>query len=134
MQAKYASELINEDGVNGVSYSLDGYQVTVSSPLNDQPGTNPEQLIGLAWVTCLNATLKAILKEQNINRKTRVRVIVSLMDEPHGGYYFTLFGYGSIEGFSIDETKNILEHAHKRCPISKLIQANPHVSLDAELY
>ncbi len=52
----YHTEVINDAGLNGhARVTLGGdLDVLTSSPLQDDPGTNPEQLLGLALATCLN--------------------------------------------------------------------------------
>ena len=57
----YHTEVINDAGLNGhARVTLGGdLDVLTSSPLQDDPGTNPEQLLGLALATCLNATIEA---------------------------------------------------------------------------
>ncbi len=59
----YHTEVINDAGLNGhARVTLGGdLDVLTSSPLQDDPGTNPEQLLGLALATCLI----------NIGRKSR---------------------------------------------------------------
>lgn len=71
---RYRTEAINRDGGDGIAGVPDGLTVTVSSPLNpdrDPSGTNPEQLLALAWATCLNATAQAV-----VARRTRTAVRV----------------------------------------------------------
>ena len=57
----YHTEVINDKGVNGTVYVKGGESLLTSDPLKDSPGFNPEQLFGLSWATCLNATLEALL-------------------------------------------------------------------------
>lgn len=40
----YTTEAINDEGLEGHAYVPDGLKVQTSSPMNDHPGTNPEQL------------------------------------------------------------------------------------------
>lgn len=44
----YTTQAVNEDGIEGHAYIPNGLEVAVSSPLKAVPGSNPEQLIGLA--------------------------------------------------------------------------------------
>lgn len=76
----YETIAVNKDGVNGETYinKEDGLSVKVSSPLNNQIGTNPEELLGLSLSTCFNSTIKAILKEKKLVNKSRVEVKVQL--------------------------------------------------------
>lgn len=78
----YTTEAVNQDGLNGQSFiKTGGLTVTVSNPLNNKPGTNPEQLLGLSLSTCMNATLQAIEREHGLAHTAEVRVTVTLIKE-----------------------------------------------------
>lgn len=132
---KYRTEAVNRDGGDGMARVTDGLTVTVSSPLNpdrDPAGTNPEQLLALAWATCLNATAQAIVARQS---RTAVRVEVELHDAAAGGgFEFHVDAYVSVEGASDDETQRVLEAAHGRCPVSKLIGGAATVAVHGEAW
>lgn len=133
MSARYRTEAINTDGGDGTSRIIDGMQVPVSSPLGaefDPSASNPEQLLALAWVTCLNATAQAIVRGE---RRTAVRVEVEL-HAAEVGYEFHVDGYLSAEGLSDAETADLLAAAHARCPVSKLIGGAATVHVHAEAY
>lgn len=135
MSARYLTEAINTEGGDGVSRIVDGMELAVSSPLSadvDPDATNPEQLLALAWVTCLNATAQAIVRGR---RRTAVRVEVGLhASEPGPGYEFHVDGHLSAEGLGLTETEELLAAAHARCPVSKLIGGAATVRVHAEEY
>lgn len=124
MGERYRTEAINRDGGDGVARVPDGLSVTVSSPLNphrDPDGTNPEQLLALAWATCLNATAQAVTAGRV---RTAVRVEVSLNDASTGtGFEFHVDAFLSVQDADDDESQRVLEAAHARCPVSKLLAA-----------
>lgn len=132
---RYRTEAVNHDGGDGVASVPDGLTVTVSSPLNpdrDPNGTNPEQLLALAWATCLNATAQAVVARK---LRTAVRVEVELHDAAvGGGYEFHVDAFMSVEGASDDETRRVMDAAHARCPVSKLIGGAATVTVHAEDY
>ncbi len=132
---KYRTEAVNRDGGDGEARVPDGLAVTVSSPLNperDPAGTNPEQLLALAWATCLNATAQAVVARTS---RTAVRVEVELRDAASGsGYEFQVDAYLSVEGASDDESQRVLEGAHARCPVSKLIGESATVAVHTEAW
>lgn len=132
---RYRTEAVNRDGGDGVAGVPDGLTVTVSSPLNpdrDPAGTNPEQLLALAWATCLNATAHAIVARRS---RTAVRVEVALHDATAGGgLEFHVDAYVSVEGASTDEAQRVLDAAHARCPVSKLIGGAATVAVHGEVY
>ena len=135
MSARYRTAAVNRDGGDGVSSVVGGLEVAVSSPLApdfDPHASNPEQLLALAWVTCLNATAQAVVAGQ---RRTAGRVEVELHPSASGsGYEFRADAYLSAEGASIAETGDILAAAHARCPVSKLLAASSTVHVHTEAY
>lgn len=132
----YETFVVNEGGTSGHIETQDGLRLDVSSPTDpNREGPNPEQFMGMAWSTCLNATMRAILKAQKNDAETRVRVEVSFNKEDDGfGYYFTMDAYASVAGYTEEQTLKLVEQAHKRCPVSRLIEANQHVHIHAEAY
>ena len=129
---RYRTEAINRDGGDGLAEVPGGLSVTVSSPLNpdrDPAGTNPEQLLALAWATCLNATAQAIVARRS---RTAVRVEVELHDATTGGYEFHVDAYLSVADADAVETERVLTAAHARCPVSKLIGGAATVAVHAE--
>lgn len=132
---KYRTQAINRDGGDGTAVVPDGLTVTVSSPLNperDPAGTNPEQLLALAWATCLNATAQAIVARR---ARTSVRVEVELHDAAAGaGYEFHVDAFLSVEDADAAETERVLATAHARCPVSKIIGGSATVSAHAEAF
>lgn len=135
MSLRYRTEAINGDGGTGIARVTGGMEVPVASPLAPNPdpdASNPEQLLALAWSTCLNATAQALVKRE---RRTAVRIEVELHDAPEGpGYEFHVDTYLSAEGLSLDETSDLLERAHARCPVSKLLHGATTVRVHAEEY
>ena len=132
---RYRTQAINRDGGDGVASVPDGLSVTVSSPLSpdrDPAGTNPEQLLALAWATCLNATAQTIVARR---QRTAVRVEVELHDAAAGtGYEFRVDAFLSVEDASADEAQRVVDAAHARCPVSKLLKDAATVAVHAESY
>lgn len=128
----YHTEIVNEDGLPGKVYVDDqtsGLSLDVSSPLDlESPGTNPEQLIGMALATCLNATLQAEEDRRGIPHQAQVRVIVELSKGKEG---FEFFVDGQIKLPHLDEVQaqEFLEIAEKRCPVSKLLKDSVNVKV-----
>lgn len=130
---RYRTAAINDDGGTGVSRVVGGLEVAVANPLSpgaDLGRSNPEQLLALAWATCLDATLQAIVRGAH---RTAVRVEVELHDSPQrGGYEFHVTAVVSAEGRSLDETETLAASAHQRCPVSRLLQGASTVRVRAE--
>lgn len=130
---RYRTEASNHDGGAGVSEVAGGMQVAVASPLDperDTTASNPEQLLALAWATCLNATARVFVAPQ---QRTSVRVEVALQQaEPGPGYEFHVDAFLSAEGMTDAETRDLLSRAHARCPVSKLLGGAATVAVHAE--
>lgn len=135
MTLRYRTEAINGDGGTGTARVTGGMEVPVASPLTSDPdpdASNPEQLLALAWSTCLNATAQALVKRE---RRTAVRIEVELHDASDGpGYEFHVATYLSAEGLTLDETADLLARAHARCPVSKLLRGATTVQVHAEQF
>ena len=128
----YETIAVNKDGVNGETYinKEDGLSVKVSSPLNNQIGTNPEELLGLSLSTCFNSTIKAILKEKKLVNKSRVEVKVQLKKELEGmGFLFGVLILAAIDDLNPEVIEDIVHAASLRCPVYKLIKESDTVSV-----
>lgn len=111
----YETIAVNKDGVNGETYinKEDGLSVKVSSPLNNQIGTNPEELLGLSLSTCFNSTMKAILKEKKLVNKSRVEVKVQLKKELEGmGFLFDVLILAAIDDLNPEVIEDIVHAAN----------------------
>lgn len=129
----YETIAVNKDGVNGETYinKEDGLSVKVSSPLNNQIGTNPEELLGLSLSTCFNSTIKAILKEKKLVNKSRVEVKVQLKKELEGmGFLFDVLILAAIDDLNPEVIEDIVHAASLRCPVYKLIKESDTVSVN----
>ena len=133
----YETIAVNKDGVNGETYinKEDGLRVKVSSPLNNQIGTNPEELLGLSLSTCFNSTMKAILKEKKLVNKSRVEVKVQLKKELEGmGFLFDVLILAAIDDLEPEVIEDIVHAASLRCPVYKLIKESDTVSVHISDY
>ena len=127
----YHTEIINDEGLNGNVSVSDGESLQTSDPLKDLPGFNPEQLFGLSWSTCLNATIEALLKARGAQARSRVQVHVDFCREEDGkGFYFDLKAFVSVEDMELAEVEKLAQSAHKRCPVSKIIGDYNHVTIE----
>lgn len=131
----YTVSARNTEGIDGTVHLSNDKRVPTNHPLNDQPGFNPEELLALAWSTCLKATLDAILEAKAMPNMSYVEVQVDLEKEPVcPGYYFAVKGQASIDGIPLDEANALIQEAHSRCPVSKLIGQAQSVTLETVTY
>lgn len=126
----YQTVVENKEGIQGHAKVITGddLDVLTSNPVHDTPGTNPEQLIGLALATCLNATIEAEEKRRGLSHQSVVRVGIKMgFDNP--GFQFWLDAQVKIPQVSHDEAVTILEKCEKRCPVAKLLQNSDNVKV-----
>ncbi|WP_261811035.1 OsmC family protein [Levilactobacillus humaensis] len=125
----YQTIAANDDGLEGHAYIADGgLDVLTSDPLNDQPGTNPEQLLGLALSTCLNATLAAIEKRDGLPHTSQVHTQVEFARD-YRGFQFYLTARVTIPGVDAPTARRMVDLAERRCPVAKLLSGNANVQI-----
>ena len=100
----------------------------------DQPGTNPEELIGAAHAGCFSMALSMILEQHELTaEKIDTKADVKL-EEVDGGFAITavhLTLKAKIPGATQEQFDQATEAAKTGCPVSKLLKAE--ITLDAEL-
>lgn len=126
----YETDVYNQDGIQGYAYVPHEISVAVSDPQkSDIPGTNPEQLLGLALSTCFNATLQAIESEQGLEHRASVNVHVKMI-KANTGLEFLVQARVNIPGVSQAHAQEMVNQAEKRCPVSKLLSGSPNYSVE----
>ena len=130
--ATYKTIAINETGVNGVSYIKNEETYPISSPSNAEAVGNPEKFLGLALATCLNATLEAVEKRNQLPHTSKVKVAVyQAPDEKKRGLMFlvdvTVFIPLSAD-VDARKARAMFDLAESRCPVAKLVGGNENVT------
>lgn len=119
----YVTTAINDEGLEGHAYVPEGIKVQISNPMNDHPGTNPEQLLGMSLATCLKATLQAVENEHNVPQSAQVHVNVAFVGE-RAVFEFLVHVQIRIPGVDFSTAQAFVHEAEGRCPVSKLLSAN----------
>jgi osmotically inducible protein OsmC len=100
----------------------------------DQPGTNPEELIGAAHAGCFTMALSGQLGEAGMTAtRLETKATVSL-EKADGGFSITavhLDLVAEIPGASQEAFEAAANRAKENCPVSKLLNAK--ITLDARL-
>ncbi|AKP63754.1 OsmC family protein [Levilactobacillus koreensis] len=124
----YRTVANNDDGLESHSYVPGGLDVLTSHPLEDAPGANPEQFIGLALSTCLNATLEAIEKKRELPHTSQVHTIVE-MARDRRGFQFYLTAEVKLPGVDAETANAMVDLAERRCPVAKLLGGSDNVQV-----
>ena len=126
----FHAEVVNDRALQGEAFvKNDGLRVVISDPLSPDPGTNPEELLGLSLSTCLNATIQALLKGRGLKNKSQVEVHIDLVPEEKGGFFFEVLALVKIEGLPFEKADRIVQAAEKRCPVAKLLEGSKTVTV-----
>ena len=129
-KALYHTVVENRVGIHGPVKVVSGgnLQLTTANPISADPGTNPEQMIGLALATSLNATIEADEHRRGLKHESSVQVgITMLTDDP--GFQFKLDAQVIIPQVDRQTAHAMLARAEKRCPVAKLLQDSSNVTV-----
>lgn len=100
----------------------------------DQPGSNPEELIGAAHAGCFSMALSNILGQKGlVAERIETRADVTL-DKADGGFAITavhLTVRASIPGADAAAFQAATDEAKQGCPVSKVL--NAEITMDAQL-
>ncbi|MGE5469669.1 MAG: OsmC family protein [Bacteroidota bacterium] len=100
----------------------------------NQPGTNPEELIGAAHAGCFTMALAAQLGEAGLRPERLMTTATVSLDKVGDGYSISavhLDLVARVPGASRQDFMKRAEQAKTGCPVSKLF--NTSITLDAKL-
>lgn len=92
----------------------------------DEPGTNPEELIAAAHAGCFTMALSFALAKAGFSAGTLETKAAVKLEQKDGGFTITrsdLTLEASVEGIDADQFGELAEEAKKGCPVSKLLNA-----------
>jgi osmotically inducible protein OsmC len=141
MKIIYTTQATATNGGRGVGEAAtqDGrLAVRFSTPKamggDDGPGTNPEQLIALAYSACFLGAMRAAAKkaDKQLPADATVSADVSFADrEDNVGYTIVARLTANVGGWDKADVEATMKAAHDICPISDLIRASHDVELIA---
>ena len=103
--------------------------------MGDEPGTNPEELLGASLAGCYAMALNATLEKQGKPAKSVKAEAKVFLGKDDAGFKINridLETNAEIEGIEDSEFQTIAEDVKKTCPISKALAAVP-INLTATL-
>ncbi|WP_210527807.1 OsmC family protein [Rubellimicrobium arenae] len=101
----------------------------------DQPGTNPEELIGAAHASCFSMALAAALEKAGVTAENIESTSTVSLEQKGPGFEITrvhLDVVATIPGASADQFREIAEDAKANCPVSKVL-AGADITMSARL-
>lgn len=113
---------------------LDDTPYSFSTRFEDEPGTNPEELIGAAHAGCFSMALSMMLTGEGMEpEEIETRAAVSL-EKVEGGFAITgvhLDVSARVPGASDDDLQRLAEQAKEGCPVSQALDVG--ITMDARL-
>ena len=103
--------------------------------MGDEPGTNPEELIGAALAGCYAMALNATLEKQGSPAKSINTEAKVYLGKDDGGFTIRkidLSVEADVEGIEDEKFQQFAEETKKGCPVSKALAATP-INLTASL-
>ena len=134
-QAEWKGDLAEGDGKFSVASGAFEGSYSFRTRMEDEPGTNPEELIGAAHASCFSMALAHALSEAG-HTPDAIRTSAKVHFEPvEGGFAITrivLETEGAVPGIDEDEFRRHAEGAKEGCPVSKALAAT-EIALEAKL-
>lgn len=97
------------------------------SRFEDQPGTNPEELIAAAHAGCFTMALSFALAKEGVTDARLETTAQVRLEQDGGGFTVTrsdLKLSADVPDFAEERLRALAEDAKKNCPISKLLNAD----------
>ena len=116
------------------SNSLRNNPYGFNTRFENQPGTNPEELIGAAHAGCFSMALSKILGDAGLTAERIDTIAEVTLDEQPDGFAITavhLILKAKVPGASEQQFLELANKAKAGCPVSKVLNAK--ISLDATL-
>lgn len=116
--------------LNGAAYGF-------KTRFEEEPGTNPEELIAAAHAACFSMALASRL-DGNGYRPERIetKATCTLLAQEGGGFTITTMQLATrvkVPGIEADAFEQLAQDAKAGCPVSKALHGGPRIDLDATL-
>jgi osmotically inducible protein OsmC len=127
-----------QDGSGKVALGSGAFEGAYSfkTRMGDDPGTNPEELLGAAHAGCFTMALSAMLTRAGTpptSLDTTARVEFQQKDEGWRITRIDLRTTGVVPGIDDATFKATAEEAKKGCPVSVALAGVPEINLEASL-
>jgi lipoyl-dependent peroxiredoxin len=134
--AEWRGDLKNGSGKVSVASGLFDGTYSFSTRFEDEPGTNPEELIGAAHAGCFSMALSNILAEAGHTPesvKTTAKVHLRFVDGAPTITGIDLITEGRVPGIDQGQFADYAAQAKAGCPVSRALAGVGEITLDATL-
>jgi osmotically inducible protein OsmC len=134
--AEWRGDLRGGSGTFGVGSGLFSGSYSFKTRFEEEPGTNPEELIAAAHASCFSMALSNILAEaghepESVN--TTARVHLRMLDAGPTINQIDLVTEGRVPGIDQEQFAQFAGQAKEGCPVSRALAAVGEITLDAKL-
>jgi len=134
--AEWRGDLKHGSGTVSVASGLFTGKYSFSTRFEEEPGTNPEELIAAAHAACFSMALGNILAGAGHTPDsvtTTARVHLRPVDGSPTIAQIDLITVGSVPGIDQQQFTAYATTAKEGCPVSRALGAVPEITLDATL-
>ncbi len=132
-----------EGGIRSGKGTFEGESGAIRAPFSfnarfeNEPGTNPEELIAAALASCYSMALSGNLEAAGAKpSRITTRAACTVEKAPAGGFHITtmrLVTRVSATGIDAAKFQEVANATKEGCPVSKALKGNMKMELDAAL-
>lgn len=108
-----------------------------STRFENQPGSNPEELIAAAHAACYSMAFAGVLARAGYNpEQISTEATCTVESKPEGGFRISrmrLVTRGRVSGIDAETFKELARQGEQSCPVSNLLRCGLEIELDADL-
>jgi lipoyl-dependent peroxiredoxin len=134
--AEWRGDLRNGSGTVSVASGLFDGTYSFATRFEEEPGTNPEELIAAAHAACFSMALSNILAEAGHTAESvgsTAKVHLRFVDGAPTIAQIDLITEGRVPGIDQDQFADFAAQAKAGCPVSRALAGVGEITLDATL-
>lgn len=136
--AVWTGDLMNGQGtISSASKALVEQPYSFGTRFEDEPGTNPEELIAAAHAACFSMAFANTLKKNGYQpQKVSTNSTCTIAPKEGGGWKITnmhLHVRGQVPEIDQETFQQVAMEADKGCPVSNLLRECLQIEFDVEL-
>jgi osmotically inducible protein OsmC len=119
--------------ITSASRALNETAYSFETRFEDEPGTNPEELIAAAHAGCFSMALANTLKQEGYDPERVLTVATTVLKKSDKGFAITemhLEISASVPDLEEPEFDQLVEQADQGCPVSNLLRNCLKISID----
>lgn len=134
----WTGDLKNGSGiVSTESRALFEYPINSRMRFEDEPGTNPEELIAAAHASCFSMALASVLVKNGYEPVRTDTTATCILESKDGGGFnisaMQLHIRAEVPGMDETTFERMIREADATCPVSNLIRTGLDIKIDATL-